>query len=134
MSASPFSTGASTFPQLGGIVLTVAVAADDDVVAALRGVLETCLHGTADAEVERQPDDVRAVRRGDLGRAVDRAVGDDDDFEVRGRDARSSSITLPMLCSSLNAGTIGDPAEALRAQPTRASSRSPISESSRRAR
>ena len=47
------------------------------------GVPEAGLHGAADPEVEREADDVRAVLRGDLGRAVGRAVGDDDDVEAR---------------------------------------------------
>src|SRR6478672_11363497 len=65
-------------------MLTVPVAADDEVVAALSRVLEPGLYGAADAEVERQPDDVRTVRRRDLGGAVDGPVRDDDDLQVRG--------------------------------------------------
>ena len=61
MSASPASTGASTFGSSAGIVLAVAVAADGELVAVLPGVAEAGLHGAADAEVERQPEHVRAV-------------------------------------------------------------------------
>ena len=64
------------------VVLPVAVDADGDVVAVLVREAEAGLHGAADAEVERQPEDDRALRRRDLGRAVDRAVVDDDDVET----------------------------------------------------
>ena len=67
--------------ELRRIVLPVAVDADGEVEAVLEGEAEARLHGAADAEVERQPEDDRALRRRDLGRAVDGAVVDDDDDE-----------------------------------------------------
>ena len=63
-------------------MLAVAVEPDGELVAALPGEAEAGLDGAADAEVEGQLDDVRARRGGDLGGAVGRAVGDDDDLEA----------------------------------------------------
>ena len=69
-------------PELGRVVLAVAVEPDRELVAAFPGVAEAGLDGAADPEVEGQLDDVRAGGGGDLGGAVGRAVGDDDDLEV----------------------------------------------------
>ena len=63
-------------------MLAVAVDLDGDVVAALEREAVPRLHGTADAEVERQPQHVRAAVGGHARRAVGRAVVDDDDVEV----------------------------------------------------
>src|SRR5581483_232855 len=41
-------------PELGWVVLAVSVDADGDVIVVLRGVAKAGLHGTADAEVERE--------------------------------------------------------------------------------
>ena len=50
----------------------------------LERVLEAGLHGAADAEVERQPDDVRAARARDARRCASLgAVVDHDDVEAR---------------------------------------------------
>ena len=46
--------------KLGRVVLPVAVEPDRELVAVLERELEAGLHGRADAEVERQPDDERA--------------------------------------------------------------------------
>ena len=106
MSASPASTGASDRAELRRVVLAVAVDAHGEVVAVLERVAEAGLHGAADPEVERQPEHARARRSAaTLGRAVGRAVVDDDDVEP-GSNARSSSITPPIEPSSFSAGTI----------------------------
>ena len=84
-SASSATTGATTRAELRRVVLAVAVEPDGQLVAAFPGVAEAGLDGAADAEVEGQLDDVGAGGGGDLGRAVGRAVGDDDDLERRGR-------------------------------------------------
>ena len=83
MSASPRRTGASSFAELGRVVLAVAVEPDGELVAVLERVLEAGLDGAADAEVEREPDDRGAMRGGDAGGVVRRAVVDDDDVEGR---------------------------------------------------
>ena len=62
---------------------TVAVAADDELVAVLVGVAKAGLHSAADAEVERQPHHVGAVRGRDLRGAIGRAVGDHNHVEPR---------------------------------------------------
>ena len=64
-------------------MLPVPVAADGQLVTVLGREPKAGLHGAADAEIERQPQDVGTERGGHLGGAVDRAVGDDDDVEAR---------------------------------------------------
>ena len=64
-------------------MLAVAVDAHREVVAVLEGEAEAGLNSAADAEVERQAEDARALRGRDGGGAVDRPVVDDDDVEPR---------------------------------------------------
>ena len=85
MSASPREHRLEDATELRRVVLAVAVDAHGDVVAVLEREPEARLHGAADAEVERQAQHVRALRRGDVRRAIGRAVVDDDDVEVRRR-------------------------------------------------
>ena len=63
-------------------MLPVAVDLHRDVVAVLEREAIAGLHRAADAEVERQPDDVRAPVGGHPCGAVRRAVVDDDDDEA----------------------------------------------------
>jgi hypothetical protein len=69
--------------QLRRIVLAVAVDLHSDVEAVLVRVAVARLDRSADAQVERQAQHVDALRSGDGGGAVDRAVVDDDDLEPR---------------------------------------------------
>ena len=62
MSASPREYRIEHAAELRRIVLAVAVDAHRDVVAVLEREAEAGLHGAADAEVERQPQDARAAR------------------------------------------------------------------------
>src|SRR5207247_2895294 len=73
--------------ELGGIVLTVAVEADGELVAVLQRELEAGLNGRPNAEVEGQPDDERTRREGSLSGPVGRAVVEHDDVEPRVEDA-----------------------------------------------
>jgi hypothetical protein len=63
-------------------VLTVAVHLNRDVEASFPRVLVPRLDGAADAEVERQPDDVRSSGRRETRGLVHRAVVDDHDLEL----------------------------------------------------
>ncbi len=83
MSASPREHRREHGSELGRVVLAVAVDAHGEVVAALEGEAEAGLDGAADAEVEREPEHVRALGGRDVGGAVGRAVVDDDDVEAR---------------------------------------------------
>ena len=76
--------------QEAGIVLPVGVDLHGHVVAVAQGVAVAGPHGTAHAEVERQPAHGGPGRRRHLGRAVGGAVVDDQ--QVRPRDAR---VDLP---------------------------------------
>ena len=82
MSASPRARGRAATASWR-VVLAVAVDLHGELVAVLERVAEAGLDGAADAEVERQAEDVRARRGGDRGGAVGRAVVDDDDLEAR---------------------------------------------------
>ena len=106
MSASPRSSGSRSSPSCDGIVLAVAVDAHGDVVVVLEREREAGLHGTADAEVERQ-----AQRRTRPSRPRRSAVRSLEPSSITttsrpGSNARSSSMTRCTVCSSFSAGTI----------------------------
>ena len=72
-------------PELGRVVLAVAVEPDRDLVALVARVPEPGLHRSADADVEQEPEHRRAVRLGDVRRLVARRVVDHDDRRRRRR-------------------------------------------------
>ena len=83
MSASPARSDVEQLAELGGDVLAVAVQPHRRGVALVARVHEPCLHRAADPEVEGQREDGGAVRGGDLGGGIGRAVVDHDHVEGR---------------------------------------------------
>ena len=78
MSASPARIGATSFGDVGAVVLVVGVGVDDHVGAELERGVEAGLEAGREALVVGQPDDVvDAVLARDLDGAVGRAVVDD---------------------------------------------------------
>ena len=69
--------------QLGRVVLAVTVDLGHPLVAVVVGKDEARLHRTADAEVERQPDDLGAGLLGEHRSRVGRPVIDNEDVELR---------------------------------------------------
>src|SRR6185503_6987853 len=67
--------------ELVDVVLAIAIDLDGELVAVLEGVAVAGLHGSTDAEVEREPQDGRARSGGALPGLVRRAVIDHDDVE-----------------------------------------------------
>ena len=83
-SAGSESSRAEQVLDEAGVVLAVAVDLDGHLVAVLAGVQVAGLHGTADAEVERQRQHRGARRAGARGGRVGRAVVHDQDVEIGG--------------------------------------------------
>ena len=106
MSASPASDGRDDVGELRRVVLAVAVDAHGELVALLPGVAEAGLDGAADAEVERQPEHVRAARPRATSAVRSVEPSETTTTSRPGSNARSSSSTRPMFRSSLKAGTI----------------------------
>src|SRR5207248_6521017 len=69
--------------ELPRVVLAVAVEAHGEIEVVLERVAEAGLDGSADPEVEREPDHLRPSGAGDLRGPVGGAVVDHDDLEAR---------------------------------------------------
>ena len=106
MSASSCEHRLEQLPELGGVVLAVAVEPHREPEAVLERVAEAGLHGAADPEVERQADHVRAALLRATAAVRSTEPSSTTTISSSGSKARISSITRAMLSSSLNAGTI----------------------------
>src|SRR5690606_15928277 len=68
------------YGDVGGVMLSVTIETNHDIRSEISGALKARVHGTSLSSIDRQPYDEGATGLCQLGRAVIRAIIDDDDL------------------------------------------------------